>query len=163
MNAGRVGDVVDTETIRLLIARVAHAIDDGSIPASVESYFTSDARVDSGVHNSASVGLVAISRSFADASEWFAATAHFVTNEQILVDVDSATAESYVQRWAWSPDTAGAGPLRPADEVFVAVQLDDLVRTRDGWRIARRRLRRLGTGSVGLGRPIVERDEKPSL
>src|SRR5262249_11294527 len=98
------------------------------------------------------VGRDAI-RAFFDASAPLDGSAHYVSNFLVTVDGDTATSRCYYQSWHWFPSTAEFGVLRPVDFVGVGIYDDELRRTPDGWRITRRRMRTLGTGSIGIGMP----------
>ena len=81
----------------------------------------------------------------------FEGAAHYISNVVVEVDGDEATSQCYVQAWHWLHSTAEAGPNRNADFVTIGTFLDKLRRTENGWRIAERRRRNIGTSAIGLG------------
>lgn len=69
-------------------------------------------------------------------------TMHRITNIDVVVDGDRATARSYVDAVLLDLDgTSGFNPVGFYD--------DELVRTADGWRIARRRFTMVRAGTIG--------------
>lgn len=80
----------------------------------------------------------------------FEATAHMITNIRIELDGDSAKSSCYVTGWHWVGANAG-DPERGADFLFTAAYVDDLRRDPAGWRVTRRRVRRLGPSALTLG------------
>jgi hypothetical protein len=82
--------------------------------------------------------------------ETFEATAHMISNVRIEIDGDSARSTAYVSGWHWLKGEAG-DPERGADFLFTGVYVDDLRVEAAGWRIVRRRFRRLGPSALTLG------------
>jgi hypothetical protein len=81
----------------------------------------------------------------------FEGSAHMIGNVRVEVDGDLARSTCYVSAWHW---VAGSDtdPERGADFLLTCVYLDDLKRGTEGWRIVRRRLRRLGPSALTAGR-----------
>ena len=93
--------------------------------------FTDDCQVDLADYGSFN-GVDAITE-FETASHAEAGhTLHRMTNHVISVDGDQATARTYVDAWIMSVD--GASGINA-----LGIYDDELVRTDDGWRIARRK------------------------
>jgi hypothetical protein len=65
--------------------------------------------------------------------EGYASTMNFVGTQQVDLDADRATAETYVLSYHRRDATPAS------DDVAGTRYLDDVVRTADGWRIERRR------------------------
>lgn len=124
-------ELLDREEIRDLVVRYAHAVDRRAW-ADVAACFLPDATADYGWFAGGIADVLAKIRAGLDG---FDAAVHFVGNHLAEVRGDDATAETYalcVHRGA------AGGVVR---EVTVALRyLDRLVRTPDGWRIARREL-----------------------
>lgn len=82
--------------------------------------------------------------------ETFEGTAHMISNVRVELDGDSARSTCYVHGWHWLKSEAG-DPERGADFLFTGVYVDDLRREGAGWRIVRRRFRRLGPSALTVG------------
>ncbi|MBS1889162.1 MAG: nuclear transport factor 2 family protein [Actinobacteria bacterium] len=80
----------------------------------------------------------------------FEATAHMITNIRISLAGDTASSTCYVTGWHWVKE-GDTDPERGADFLFTAAYVDDLRRESAGWRISRRRVRRLGPSALTLG------------
>jgi hypothetical protein len=80
------------------------------------------------------------------------ASAHRISNLHITVSDDQAYAVAYVEAHHWLASTAEAGPLRSADFVTIAAYENDLRRDGGSWKIAARRVRRIGRNVVVAGR-----------
>ena len=95
-------------------------------------------------------GHVEIRGYFAKAFEHVAATAHLLSNIDIDVAADGSTAASYsrVTAYHW---LFGGEPVREADFVVLGSYDDALVRSDDGWRIARRAVGALGQAGLSQG------------
>jgi ketosteroid isomerase-like protein len=85
---------------------------------------------------------------FASAFEHVAATAHLLSNVDIDIDGNRASAYSRVTAYHW---TRGGDPVRAADFVLLGSYDDVLVRTDAGWRIAQRTVSALGRAGIGQG------------
>jgi hypothetical protein len=144
--------LLDIEEIRMLLARYCQLCDARTDTSFVREIFTEDATDDHGLFGQVFRGWDEIEQMYVRSSEFLESAAHFVTNEQIELDGDTATARSYVQCWTWLRESAALGNVRPADYVFVGVYHDTFRRTPDGWRISGRVMKQLGTGALGLGR-----------
>jgi len=79
-----------------------------------------------------------------------AGTAHMLSNVRVEATGDAATSSAYVSAWHWV-EAPGGPTERPADFLFTCAYLDDLERREEGWRIVRRRLRRLGPTALTAG------------
>lgn len=95
-------------------------------------------------------GIEAIRSGFADSLARFEACTHAVTNVRIALEGDQATARYYVRGWH---RVRGAAPGTPrnADFLVLGVMHNRLVHQPAGWRVARRRLIRMGP-DVAVGR-----------
>jgi len=81
-----------------------------------------------------------------------AGTAHSLSNVRLQLDAGSGRSTAYVHAWHWMPREAGEAVDQPADFLFVALYRDDLVKLDDvGWRIRRRRARRVGPTALAAG------------
>lgn len=80
----------------------------------------------------------------------FEATAHMITNVRISLDGDTASSTCYVTGWHWVKG-GDSDAERGADFLFTAAYVDDLRREAAGWRVSRRRVRRLGPSALTLG------------
>ena len=79
-------------------------------------------------------------------------TAHAVSNTRVRIHDDRGKSTAYVQAWHWMRREADVSAHRPADFLFVALYLDDLVKEDQvGWRIRRRRARRIGPTALAFG------------
>jgi ketosteroid isomerase-like protein len=87
---------------------------------------------------------------FASAFEHVASTAHLLSNIDVEVSQDGTRATSYsrVTAYHWM---YGGEPVREADFVVLGSYDDELVRTDDGWRIARRVVGALGQAGLSQG------------
>ena len=68
--------------------------------------------------------------------ETYPTTMHFMGNQLVEVDGDEGRVETYAVSFHWAAEQAGAED--PANLVVGVRYHDTLVRTPDGWRIARR-------------------------
>ena len=68
--------------------------------------------------------------------ETYPTTMHFMGNQLVEVDGDEGRVETYAVAFHWAAEQAGADD--PANLVVGVRYHDTLVRTPDGWRIARR-------------------------
>jgi SnoaL-like domain len=82
--------------------------------------------------------------------ETFEASCHLMGNIQVDIDGDVARTSAYVNAWHWLKELAGDSE-RPADFMFCGVYVDDVRREEEGWRIERRRFRRLGPSAIAVG------------
>jgi hypothetical protein len=153
LNASEISRLLDIEEIRTLLARYCHLCDARTDTSFVREIFTEDATDDHGLFGKVFRGWAELEDMYQRSSEFLETAAHFVTNQQIEVTGDTATARTYVQCWTWLRESSHLGNLRPADYVFVGVYHDTFARTTDGWRLKHRLMRPLGTGALGLGTP----------
>lgn len=138
----------DREQIADLLNAYATYIDKGEAEGLAREVFSADAVVDLGY--GAWDSPEEIVRQFASEIELFEGTAHVLSNLTVKLDGDSARSSIYVTAWHWNREE-GADPTRPVDFVTVGVYLDELRRLQAGWRIVRRRFRRLGPSAIALG------------
>ena len=94
-------------------------------------------------------GTEAIRAGFDASLVRFEACMHAVTNLHITLDGDHATARYYVQGWHWVRSTTARSSTE-ADFLVLGVMHDEVVRQSGAWRVARRRLTRIGPG-VAVG------------
>jgi hypothetical protein len=149
---GSPNDSHDITAISDLVAESQYLIDSGRWSRLADEVFASEAE---GVIPEADFGFAlwrgtqAIREGFDASLQRFEACMHAVTNLHITLDGDRATARYYVQGWHWVRRTAGRASTE-ADFLVLGVMHDDVIRQRDGWRVVRRRLSRLGPG-VAVG------------
>ena len=78
---------------------------------------------------------------------------HDIDNVRVRFDgPDKAQSSARVMAYHWHVTERAAGLSRPADLVIAGMYQDEMVRTPDGWRIARRRGGQFGTG-IAAGKP----------
>lgn len=143
--------LVDIEQIQQLLARYCQLCDARDGTAWVREVFTEDGTDDHNLFGQVFHGWADIEAMFARSSQNLEATAHFITNCEVEVDGDRASARTAVQCWTWLRASAGSGAVRAADFVFVGVYNDEIVRTPAGWRIHSRKMTPLGPAALGLG------------
>jgi len=79
-------------------------------------------------------------------------TAHAVSNTRVRINDNRGNSTAYVQAWHWIRREPNIPAHRPADFLFVALYLDDWVKEHQvGWRIRRRRARRIGPTALAFG------------
>jgi len=127
-------ELADRLAIQSLLVRYAWAIDTKDW-ALLDSVFTPDAFLDYSSNPGGAKGPYPEIRAWLEASlAYFPMTQHLVTNIDVVVDGDAATARTLV----YNPMGAATreGPLH---HFFLGGRYDDrLVRTAQGWRIAER-------------------------
>ena len=149
---GSATDCDDVIAIGNLVAESQYLIDSGGSSRLADDVFASEL---DGLVPEADFGFAvwrgteAIREGFAAALARFEACMHAVTNLHISVDGDHGVARYYVQGWHW---VLSVEPRRStqADFLVLGVMVDDVVRQSSGWRVARRRLSRIGPG-VAVG------------
>ena len=145
-------DSKDVMAVSNLIAESHYLIDNGQWSLLPDLVFASET---GGVVPEADFGFAvwrgteAIRLGFATALERFDACMHAVTNLHIDLEDDRGVARYYVQGWHWVR-VGGERLSTEADFLVLGVMHDDVVRQTGGWRVARRRLTRLGPG-VAVG------------
>jgi len=127
-------ELIDRLEINDLLVRYTVAIDTQDWPL-LDTVFTPDARVD----YTSSGGIAG---SYPEARKWlsevlaiFSATAHYISNSTVDLDGDRARAKTYV----YNPMQMKLRDGTTHSFTVGAYYHDELVRTADGWRIARRR------------------------
>jgi ketosteroid isomerase-like protein len=95
-------------------------------------------------------GHDAIRDYFAAALSRIHATAHMLSNIDVLVQGSTARASSRVTAYHWTTPPTGAA--QPADFVLLGTYDDDLTLTSHGWRISRRVVGALGPTGLAAGR-----------
>lgn len=150
-----IATLADELEIRALLAAYCRKCDDRTGTDFVREIFTPDGVDDHGLFGQAFQGWDAMEQMFSRSGDLLDATAHFLSNVEVWVDAENGTARasSYVQCYTWLKESAHLGNVRAADYVFVGFYDDQLERTADGWRISYRKMRKLGTGALGLGHP----------
>ena len=149
---GSPNDSNDITAISNLVAESQYLIDSGRWSQLADEVFASELE---GVVPEADFGFAvwrgteAIRAGFAASLTRFEACLHAVTNLHIALDGDRAVVRYYVQGWHW---VCAAEPRAStvADFLVLGVVHDDVVRQSGGWRVARRRLSRIGPG-VAVG------------
>lgn len=140
----------DREAIRDLLYHYAYCIDTAQTERLREVFSTSVTANygygDGGEWHS----LDELIRGLGAQVETFEGTAHMISNVCISLDGDRARSTCYVSGWHWLKSD-GADRERPADFLFTGVYVDDLRHEPEGWRVTRRRFRRLGPTAVTTG------------
>jgi uncharacterized protein (TIGR02246 family) len=134
----------DHEQIRAVLALYAKALDRRDY-AALKQVFTPDAV---GVYTGVTYdGLEAITGLMVRALTQCAATQHLLGSQDIQLDGDRATASTYLQAIHVGKNPGFEGRLM----TYYGEYVDRLVRTKDGWRIARRELRPMHIeGDIGI-------------
>ena len=149
---GSPSDSNDITAISNLVAESQYLIDSGRWSQLADEVFAAEL---DGVVPEADFGFAvwrgteAIRSGFDASLVRFEACMHAVTNLHIALDGDRAVARYYVQGWHWVR-AAEARASSEADFLVLGVMHDDVVRQSGGWRVARRRLSRIGPG-VAVG------------
>jgi hypothetical protein len=76
---------------------------------------------------------------------------HAISNVMVQRDGERATMISLVLSWAWTKETDGAGPLRPADYATASRYNDELSKYPEGWRIDRRFVTPAAESVIAIG------------
>jgi len=137
----------DIVEITQLLYRYARAIDTKDWKA-LECVFTPDARIHYAVERGADLRFAELGTWLARAMTIFKATKHVITNPLIELERDAARCTSYL--------TGTHVQVRRDTGVQVlttegSTYSDELVRTREGWRIASRKLERTWVDGQYLG------------
>lgn len=128
------GRVADELEVRNVLARLALLADDGDLEAYVQLW-TSDAAWEmpgAPRHGRDAIRQSALDRRRSGEAGPGSATRHLVSTVAVTVDGDEAVAESYWQFITQTTTTPVLGML--------GHYRDTLVRTDDGWRVARRQI-----------------------
>jgi hypothetical protein len=152
----RLQEVEDRLEILNLIAAHPPGTDSGA-SAFAASYWTEDGEFDRGAGLHGAKGKAAMSTGLSNPGFQQAmreGIAHFAGLPHIQLDGDKATVTSYLQIVTPNPhgepvEISSHGSSKGFRIHRMTVNRWDLVRTEDGWRIARRRLRLLDTGDEG--------------
>jgi 3-phenylpropionate/cinnamic acid dioxygenase small subunit len=130
----------DRQDIFDLLVRYATGIDRRDWPL-FRTVFTQDCELDYGAIGTWN-GLDAVAEFMEQVHAMAGHTLHRLTNQAITVDGDKAEARTYIDGLIMMADnTSGVNALGYYD--------DDIVRTADGWRIARRRYTQVRLTTVG--------------
>jgi 3-phenylpropionate/cinnamic acid dioxygenase small subunit len=130
----------DRQDIFDLLVRYATGIDRRDWPL-FRTVFTQDCELDYGAIGTWN-GLDAVAEFMEQVHAMAGHTLHRLTNQAITVDGDRAEARTYIDGLIMMADnTSGVNALGYYD--------DDIVRTADGWRIARRRYTQVRLTTVG--------------
>lgn len=132
-----VAELVETERIHRLLFDYAFHLDMNH-PDEIAALFTEDCYVAYGSDFGAQ-GREAYRETLGGIGSFFAATSHHVSNIVVDFGPDLATATVRSVLYAWHRYTKDR-----ADGHFFGQYHDELVRTDDGWRFARRELRAAG-------------------
>lgn len=133
----------DRQDISDLLVRYATGIDRRDWPL-FRTVFTADCELDYG-EIGAWAGVDAVTEFMEQAHAMAGHTLHRLTNQAIAVDGDTAVARTYVDALIMLQDNeSGVNGIGVYD--------DDIVRTADGWRIARRRFTAVRVSQVGARR-----------
>ncbi len=133
----------DRQDISELLVRYATGIDRRDWPL-FRTVFTDDCELDYG-EIGAWNGVGAVTNFMEQAHAMAGHTLHRLTNQAITVDGDKAAARTYVDALIMAGDnrTGGTGVNG------IGFYDDEIVRTPDGWRIARRRFTAVRVSTVG--------------
>ena len=143
MSSNRSDDLL---AIQNLIAESQYLIDSGGWSRLADDVFAAEI---GGVVPEADFGFAvwrgsdAIRAGFDAALTRFEAAMHAVSNLHIVIDGDEADARYYVQGWHWVRGSTTRSS-NEADFLVLGVMRDHFVRQAAGWRVARRRLDRVG-------------------
>ncbi|WP_374023559.1 nuclear transport factor 2 family protein [Mycobacterium sp. HNNTM2301] len=130
----------DRQDICELLVRYATGIDRRDWPL-FRTVFSPDCQLDSGEIGSWS-GVDAVADFMEQVHALAGHTLHRLTNQAITVDGDKANARTYIDGLIMAADNnSGVNAIGFYD--------DEIVRTTDGWRIARRRYTQLRLTTVG--------------
>jgi 3-phenylpropionate/cinnamic acid dioxygenase small subunit len=130
----------DHQDIFDLLVRYATGIDRRDWPL-FRTVFTDDCELDYGVIGTWK-GLDAVAEFMEQVHAMAGHTLHRLSNQAITVDGDKAEARTYIDGLIMMADnTSGVNAIGYYD--------DDIVRTADGWRIARRRYTQVRLTTVG--------------
>jgi hypothetical protein len=138
--------------IRNLIAESHYLVDSGGWLRLADEVFAAER---DGVVPEADFGFAVwrgsdeIRAGFDAAMARFEACMHAVSNVHLVIDGDQADARYYVQGWHWVRGSTTRSATE-ADFLVLGLMRDHFVRQPAGWRIARRRLDRVGPG-VAVG------------
>lgn len=124
--------LLDKFEIQELITAYAHAID-GQDFGALDDLFTADAQIDYTASGGIKGGLEEIKPFLRGALPMFKATQHFVTNPLIKLAGDTATSRSLLFNTMTMEQDSGTQTL-----LIGAWYNDELIRTDEGWRIAKR-------------------------
>jgi ketosteroid isomerase-like protein len=138
---------VSENEVRRTLNAYCRLLDERDLTALLASVYLPDA-IDDRQRGTPLHGHDEIRRYFERAFGQVAATAHLLSNVDVWIDGGRATASSRVTAYHWGYDGA---PNRAADFVLLGSYDDELHRTADGWRIARRRVSALGPTGVAAG------------
>jgi 3-phenylpropionate/cinnamic acid dioxygenase small subunit len=143
-------ELADRQAISDVLIHYAYCIDTRQT-ARLDEVFAADVTTnygygDGGEWNGAETLIAGIGEQV----DSFEATAHMITNIRVSLDGDTATSTCYVTGWHWVKG-GDMSPERGADFLFTATYVDELRREDEGWRISRRRVRRLGPSALTLG------------
>jgi ketosteroid isomerase-like protein len=138
---------VAASEVRRTLYAYCRLLDERDLDAVINRVYLPDA-VDDRRRGTPLVGHEQIRQYFERAFETVAATAHLLSNVEVSIDGDRATAYSRVTAYHW---TFGGEPTRPADFVLLGSYDDELARTPDGWRISRRVVGALGPSGLAAG------------
>jgi 3-phenylpropionate/cinnamic acid dioxygenase small subunit len=141
----------DTLEITQLLYRYARAID-GRDWKALERVFTPDARIHYAVERGAELRFAELGAWLAKALTIFKATQHVITNPLVELAGDGARCTSYLTGTHVQVRHDGREVLTTEGSVYS----DQLVRTREGWRIAARKLERLWVDGTYLGPDEVQ-------
>ena len=126
-------DLKDKKAIAELQTRYSYAIDSGAYDE-LDSVFLADAVADYGRAGLVE-GVAAIKDTCRHALEPLTAAQHLNTNHEARIDGDTATARCYLHVHQHRDNTPGGDHLEMGGRYD-----DELVRTKEGWRIKRRKL-----------------------
>jgi 3-phenylpropionate/cinnamic acid dioxygenase small subunit len=133
-------DREDRQDISDLLVRYATGIDRKDWPL-FRTVFTGDCELDYGEIGTWN-GVDAVAEFMEKAHAMAGHTMHRITNQAISIDGDNAVARSYIDGLIMAADnTSGVNAIGYYD--------DEIVRTNEGWRIARRRFTPVRVTTVG--------------
>jgi len=143
----------DRRAVTDLLLDYAELVDAADLDG-VVGLFTADATLDYGFGRTVT-GTEALRAFYRDGPfATYRATSHHISNVRVAVDGNRATARCYVYAWHERRDGTQA-------EAW-GRYLDDLVRTADGWRIARRAIRAAGERGFPAPEGLSSAFERPA-
>ena len=137
----------EADQVRRTLYTYCRTLDERDLDALMNLVYLADA-VDDRQRGEPLSGHGQIRAYFERAFEQVAATAHLLSNIEVTIDGERASAYSRVTAYHW---LHGTDPVRAADFVLLGSYDDELVRTPDGWRISRRVVGALGPSGLVAG------------
>jgi hypothetical protein len=139
--------VAEVDEVRRTLHAYCRMLDERDLDGLMRLVYLADA-VDDRKRGQPLAGHGQIRAYFENAFEHVAATVHLLSNIDVTIEDDHASAYSRVTAYHWM---TGGDPVRPADFVLLGSYDDELLRTPEGWRISRRVVGALGPAGLAAG------------